>query len=77
MRLLIDLSGLEYLKSADLRVILKAIKVINRKSGRVVLCCLKGYVKEMFEVNRVKGTFAITDSVESGLKALTSASKAA
>ena len=47
-RLLIDLSALEYLGSSVLRVILKAMKGINQKSGKVVLCCLNGFVKETF-----------------------------
>ena len=76
-RLLFDLSALEYLRSSVLRVILNAIKEINHKSGRVVLCCLNGYVKELFEVNRFKDIITITDSVESGLKALSCNLKAA
>ena len=76
-RLLIDLSTLEYLRSSVLRVILNAIKAIDRNSGRVVLCCLNGYVKEIFEVNRFEDAVTITDSVESGLKALSCSLKAA
>jgi anti-anti-sigma factor len=76
-RLLFDLSALDFLRSSVLRVILNAIKEINKKSGRVVLCCLRGYVKEIFEVNRFKDTIAITDSVESGLKVLSRSLKAA
>jgi anti-anti-sigma factor len=75
--LLFDLSALEYLRSSVLRVILNAIKEINHKSGRVVLCCLNGYVKEIFEVNRFKDTITITDSVESGLMELSCGLKAA
>ena len=75
--LLVDLSALEYLRSSVLRVILNAIKEINQKSGRVVLCCLNGYVKEIFEVNRFKDTIIITDSVESGLRELSCSLKAA
>jgi anti-anti-sigma factor len=76
-RLLFNLSALDYLRSSVLRVILNAIKEINQKSGKVVLCCLSGYVKEIFEVNRFKDTIAITDSVESGLKAFSCDLKAA
>ena len=76
-RLLFDLSALDYLRSSVLRVILNAIKELNQKSGKVVLCCLSGYVKEIFEVNRFKDTIAITDSVESGLQALSCSLKAA
>jgi len=43
----------------------------------VVLCCLNGYVKEIFEVNRFKDTITITESVESGLQALSCSLKAA
>ena len=74
--LLFDLSALEYLRSSVLRVILNAIKEMNRKRGRVVLCCLNGYVSEIFEVNHSKDTISITDSVESGLKALSKGLKA-
>ena len=76
-RLLFDLSALEYLRSSVLRVILNAVKILNRRKGRVVLCCLNGYVGEVFEVNRFKDIITITDSVESGLKALTCELKAA
>ena len=75
--LLFDLSALDYLRSSVLRVILNAVKEINRKSGKVVLCCLNGYVKEVFEVNSPKDSFALADSVESGLQTLQEALNAA
>ena len=69
-RLLIDLSALKYLRSSVLRVILKAMKGINQKSDKIVLCCLNGYVKEIFEVNCLNDSIPITESVESGLNVL-------
>ena len=68
-RLLFDLSALDYLRSSVLRVILNAVKTLNHRKGRVVLCCLNGYVSEIFEVNRFKDTITIADSLESGFKA--------
>ena len=76
-RLLFDLSALEYLRSSVLRVILSAVKTLNRKKGRVVLCCLNGYVSEIFEVNCFKDIITITDSLESGLEAFACELKAA
>ena len=76
-RLLFDLSAKDYLRSSVLRVILNSIKEINHKIGRVALCCLNSYVKEIFEVSRFKNTTNITDSVESGLEALSCSLKAA
>ena len=69
-RLLLDLSALQYLRSSALRMVLNAVKAINRRSGKVVLCSLNGYVKEIFEGNCLKDTLTIADSVESGLTAL-------
>lgn len=47
------------------------------KSSKVALCALNRYVKEVFEGNCFQGTFAIADSVESGIQELLSAVKAA
>ena len=75
--LLLDLGALDYLRSSVLRVILNAVKKIERKSGKVVLCSLNAYVKEVFEGNCFKDTIAISDTVESGLSALSRPFKAA
>ncbi|MGD8652281.1 MAG: hypothetical protein PVF92_09335 [Desulfobacterales bacterium] len=32
------------------------------------MCCLNGYVSEIFEVNRFKDVITITDSVKAGLE---------
>jgi anti-anti-sigma factor len=71
-RLLFDLGTLQYLRSSVLRAILKAVKEINQNRGKVVLCSQNGYVKEIFDVNRVNNSIPITNSVESGLNALLS-----
>ncbi len=69
-RVLFDLGSLDYLRAPTLRVILKAVKQINRKRGKVALCSLSGYVKEIFEGNCFQDTFVIADSVESGIQTL-------
>ena len=76
-RILLDLGALEYLRTPTLRVILKAVKQINRKRGKVALCSLNGYVKEIFEDNCFQDTFAIADSVELGIEELLSTARAA
>lgn len=76
-RLLLDLGALRYLRSSALRVILDVIKEINRKKGKVVLCSLNAYVKEIFEGNCFEDAITIADTVESGLMALLRPLKAA
>jgi anti-anti-sigma factor len=74
---LFDLGALEYLRTPTLRVILKAVKQINQKNGKVALCSLNVYVREIFEGNCFQGTFTIADSVESGIQTLQSTLNAA
>ena len=60
--LLMDLSALEYLSATDLRMILPAIKEINRKRGKAVSCCLKEWVKEVFNVSHFQEIIPIADT---------------
>ena len=69
-RLLFDFSELEYLSSAGLRVILSAAKEIKRRKGRIVLCAMQDYVKEIFEVSGFDSIIPIKDTVESGIAEL-------
>ncbi|MGD9057103.1 MAG: STAS domain-containing protein [Desulfobacterales bacterium] len=69
-RLLFDLSGLEYLSSGGLRVILGAAKEIRRREGKVALAALKEYVYEIFEISGFTAMIPIKDTVEEGLKDL-------
>lgn len=67
-RLLFDLSQMEYISSAGLRVILMAVKELRSRKGQVVLCGLTPYVKEIFDVSNFSSIIPITDSVETGLQ---------
>ncbi|MGD9054409.1 MAG: STAS domain-containing protein, partial [Desulfobacterales bacterium] len=67
-RLIFDLSGLEYLSSGGLRVILGASKEIRRREGKVALAALKEYVYEIFEVSGFTAMIPIKDTVEDGIQ---------
>jgi anti-anti-sigma factor len=67
-RLLFDMSKMDYISSAGLRVILMAVKEMRNKKGKVVLCGLTSYVKEIFDVSNFSSIIPITDSVETGLQ---------
>ena len=71
-RLLFDLSELEYLSSGGLRVILGAAKEIRRRDGKVALAALKEYVYEIFEVSGFTAMIPIKDTVEEGLREVSS-----
>ena len=69
-RVLFNLAALEYLSSAGLRVLLGAAKEMRRKDGKIVLCALNEFVKEIFEVSGFQSLIPIADSVESGIELL-------
>lgn len=50
-RLVVDLSGLEYISSAGLRSILASAKKIKAQGGELAFCALAGIVAEVFAVS--------------------------
>ncbi len=58
--IVLDLSGLEYISSAGLRVMLVTAKKMSRQNGKVVLCGLRDNVKEVFSVSGFLSIFPIS-----------------
>ena len=50
-QMVVDFEDLDYISSAGLRVILKAAKELKRSEGVFILCSMKDYVKEVFEIS--------------------------
>ena len=68
--MIIDFKALDYISSAGLRVILKATKDLKRTEGKIILCCLKDYVREVFEIAGFDTFLPIVSSAEDALKKL-------
>ncbi|MCD6318667.1 STAS domain-containing protein [Candidatus Aerophobetes bacterium] len=66
-KLLIDLSGAEYISSAGLRVLLAIAKKLKEKDGQIKLCCLQPYVKEVFDVAGFTQIFKIYNTYQQGI----------
>lgn len=66
----LDLKELDYISSAGLRVLLKAAKELKRKDGRLCLCSVKDYVREIFEMSGFVSFLPIHSTVEDSLKAI-------
>jgi anti-sigma B factor antagonist len=67
-RLVVDFGALDYISSAGLRVILKATKDIKRTEGLLVLCAMKDYVREVFEIAGFDTFLPIFTSLEDALQ---------
>jgi len=62
-KVIVDFERLDYISSAGLRVLLKAAKELKRSDGKVVLCSMKDYIREVFEIAGFVSLFPIVSSV--------------
>jgi anti-sigma B factor antagonist len=67
--LVIDFKDLDYISSAGLRVILKATKALKREDGKIMLCAMQDYVKEVFEIAGFDSFLPIVSTLDEALKA--------
>lgn len=57
--MLLDLSSLDYVSSAGLRVMLVVAKRVQQRGGKLALFGLNGNVKEVFEISGFSAVFKI------------------
>jgi len=69
-RFVLDFGGLDYISSAGLRVLLKAAKELKKKDGRLCLCALRDYVREVFDMSGFATFLPIHPSLEASVKSL-------
>ena len=67
--MIIDFKNLDYISSAGLRVILKATKALKREDGKIMLCDMQDYVKEIFEISGFDSLLPIVGSMGDALDA--------
>jgi len=66
--MIIDFKDLEYISSAGLRVILKATKALKREDGKMMLCDMQDYVKEVFEIAGFDSFLPIVGTMDDALR---------
>ena len=67
-RLILDFEELDYISSAGLRVILKATKSLKSTEGKLVLCEMQDYVKEVFEISGFDSFLPIEATLDDAVK---------
>ena len=67
-QLLLDLSELEYISSAGLRVVLVAAKRLKQSAGLMVLCGIRGSIHEIFEVSGFLSILSVTQTRSEALE---------
>ena len=67
--LVMDFGALEYISSAGLRVILKATKNLKQNEGKLILCAMQDYVREVFEISGFDTLLPITATLDEAVAA--------
>lgn len=63
LRLMVDLSGVEFINSAGLRSIVAASKRLRRQKAELAFCGPAGMVAEVFDISGLSEMFTIYDSL--------------
>jgi len=69
-KILLDMSGVEYMSSAGLRILLSMYRQISRGDGGIVLVGLGEEIKDTMSVTGFLNFFTTRDTVDEGLQAL-------
>jgi stage II sporulation protein AA (anti-sigma F factor antagonist) len=67
LKIICDFSKTEYISSAGLRVLLFIAKKLQQLTGKLVLCSVSAYVKEVFEMSGFVKIFTIANSQQDAL----------
>jgi anti-anti-sigma factor len=73
----LDLSRLEYISSAGLRVLMIAAREAKARQGKLIAVALQPVVREIFEISKFTLVFQLFDSVQDALKQISPTALAA
>jgi anti-anti-sigma factor len=76
-QLVLDLSGVDYISSAGLRVLMLARKQAKAQGGTLVIAGLQPVVREIFEISRFTVVFEVFPSVRDALARISPSALAA
>jgi anti-anti-sigma factor len=74
---LLDLSGVVYMSSAGLRVLILAAKQCREQCGEIVVAALQPLLQEVFRIGRLETVFKVFKTVREGLEAISPAAASA
>jgi anti-sigma B factor antagonist len=76
-RVVLDLSGVEYISSVGLRVLMLASKQVKAQGGSLAVCGLGPVVREIFEISRFNLVLEVFPTLREALAKLSPAALAA
>ncbi|MCX6152484.1 MAG: STAS domain-containing protein [Ignavibacteriales bacterium] len=70
LKIVIECSKMDYISSAGLRVLLVGAKKLKNANGKIILCSLQDYIKEVFEIAGFTAIFPIYPDLSAALNQL-------
>jgi anti-sigma B factor antagonist len=67
-RVVVDLSGVSYVDSSGLAVLIEALQQVHGNGGRLILCGLRETLRHIFSIARLDQVFTIRADREAALK---------
>jgi anti-anti-sigma factor len=67
-KILMDMSGVDFMTSAGLRVLMIAVKICDRKNGEISVAGLQPMIKEIFKISRFDTVLNVFPTVELALE---------
>ena len=68
-KIILDFKNLDYISSAGLRLVIKANNALRCEDGRLKLCSMHKYIREIFKTTGIDDFVPILDTMEKALKA--------
>lgn len=66
-KMILDFELLDYISSAGLRVINKTTKQLKNNEGKLILCSMQDYIKEVFEITGFDSFLPIVSNCDEAL----------
>ena len=61
---IIDLSNVNYMDSSGVATLVEGLQIIEKYSGKLLLCSLNTMVREVFELSRLDTVFSIYENLK-------------
>jgi len=68
--IVVDCKYLDYITSAGLRILNKTAKKLKQLDGKIVLCSMEDYVREVFEISGFDTFLPIVSDLEAAMEKL-------
>jgi len=68
--IVVDFSELDYISSAGLRVLLTTAKKMKNTNGKLRICAMKDFIKEIFDISGFSSILQIDKTLEESLSVL-------